>query len=84
MMKIQNRSSVLNTGIWKISEMSQAQETQNALPTSQTEPVSKLLTETQRNQRVSEFRAQEQLVRASVKQQVQETFHFTDEYGARF
>jgi hypothetical protein len=70
MMKIQNRSSVLSTGIWKISDMSQAQETQNAAKPSQTESIVKTPTEAQRNQQLGEFKSQEQLLRASIEKQL--------------
>ena len=69
-MKIQNQSSVLSTGVWKISEMSQVQETQKALPVAQTESTATLPLEAQRNQRLSEFKTQEQLVRANLQNQL--------------
>ncbi len=69
-MKIQNRSSVLNTGIWKISDMSQTQEKQSAVPASQTESIAKLPSEAQHNRQLNEFKSQEQLVRSSIQQKL--------------
>ncbi|MCI0446223.1 hypothetical protein L0152_23785, partial [bacterium] len=69
-MKIQNRSSVLNTGVWKISEMSQVQEAQKAPQAGQTESIAKLPSEAQRNRQLSEFKSQEQLVRYSIQQKL--------------
>ncbi len=68
-MKIQNRS-VLNTGIWKVSDMSQVEDTHSVRSASQTESVAKLPTEAQRNQQIYEFKSQEELLRANLQNQL--------------
>ena len=69
-MKIQNRNSVLSTGVWKISDMSQVPETQETAKVAQTESIIRVPTEAQRTQQLGQFKSQEELLRANLQQKL--------------